>query len=451
MSHDLLDIVNAADGPLDLVVFAATASPEVRASAQVLAVTLSSSPTRLTELISETWPDLAERSASAVETLSTWPFVAASRETDWRIYPGAAESLKNEFREADARAFVALHDRLAVLEDEVAVQEEIAQSRWHARARAAYYRSAVNADDAADRFGESFVTSPPLERSRARAWLGQLVARQRSLLSDQERVVTFFEAFSRYRHERSRAKPLLETVLASDATDVYQAVALHLYGVIISANNRGEAIAAFRRSVTMSSEVGVPDNEIMARNSLVWAILATTPKTQDARESAFALAEENVARAEAIGENSMIASLRFTAAAIEWVVLTEGNSSVSRRAREAAPRIAAALDAIADSSRAAGDISGAVRALNELASVKRDVGELENSLATLDGARDWLATLSWLPSEGVSRLAKTARSVRGRALSADTRKRASLLSEAFEALLATDPNQGHEGSSQAES
>jgi tetratricopeptide (TPR) repeat protein len=435
MSPDLLDILKNARGRRELAIFAATAPTVVHLSARLLAVTISSSPTRLRQLMSETWPDLAEAAPAAIEQLSAWPFVVAPSEAEWRVYPDIASSLKSEFRHADARAFIAVNDRLTQLEEATAAQDETEQARWQADARAAYYRSAVDQDDAVDRFGASFIASPPLERTRARAWLGELVARQRSMLSSHARVVAFFEAFAIYRHSHKKAKPLLEVVIASDSVDVYQAVALHLYGVVILQQKRGEAVDAFRRSVAMSLEVGIPDNEIMARNSLAWALVEHGQEHQKTREAALVLAEENVARAETTGEWYLIKATLFTAAAIEWSVLTEARRSrPSQQALQAAPRILASFQAIVEADRDEGDVPSAVRAFNELALVRRDMGALDEALTTLEEAEAWLAGLHGHPSE-VDRLVRTAKSIRDRAKSADERKRAQRLRQAFQAFL----------------
>jgi tetratricopeptide (TPR) repeat protein len=389
----------------------------------MLSVCLDTQPDSLLDLASRVWPDDHELVKWA-GALPTWSFVEEAAE-GWRLVPDLAPTVARRFREAAPKEFAHAHQILADIERVQLAQEDVPDdfdpnAEWFTRSRLAFYLAATTPADSVEEFGVAFETAPAEDAQTARMWLSTLVLRQEDLLQEYGRVVTFFEAFRAYvTNRRQQAQRLFGAVIAEGARDRYHAIAEHLLGVCLPVDER--RLALLEASVDLSHHLGIVQNEVMARNSLVSTVIALAqirgnddPETQPRLRRARELALENLQFSREIDDKSYLAYTLLAYAIAEWLTVA-GVSGARARSSEAH----AVFDEVTANFREAVDAADraqlsatALMALNQFACAQRDSGRYAEALETLEEAAN--RATPWSDEEAVTRLRKTVRSLERR-------------------------------------
>jgi len=418
LRHDLARAEEAGED-VGVASFLSVASRNTTHAAWILACAISLTEAEIAKLLTSLWPDLREPERAAAE-LGTWPFIEKG-ENGWRVSATRARLIAAHFRRTDASKFRQLHE-LLVEQEQQREREADEDENWFIRGRIAFYLAGVDQQKSINEFGHEFEQSPLMDRTLCRMWLSSLVIRQADLLSERSREVGFFRAFRLYVEGRlNDALEQFEHVISSSKEDLYEAIALHLAGFIERRRNPGVALPRLERSVVLSSKLNLLDNEIMARNSLVWALIdhwrQTSPETTTEKvESAHRYADENLVVALRSGVPILLARCRETAAAVEWLW------SVARVGiQESRSRTKAILAALRESKRtllALHDYDGAVHSANYAAQILVDLGEPSGDYSSaLAEIGDILEAVNWVttPVPSLVRLGKTVGSICGRA------------------------------------
>jgi tetratricopeptide (TPR) repeat protein len=401
--------------------FCATADMATMRLATVLSCCVEYEPGALIQVAVETWSESGDLTDDAITAMSAWPFVNATG-ARWRIDRDIAIALRDRLRLENPAEFVELHRVLAAREArEDAELDEYGS--WFVRGRLAFYLAAIDGQQSLDEFAGAFVDPPAFDRARCRMWISDLVDRQSDLLASHQREVTFYRAFAMYSSGMARdAKSLIklfDSVIGPEPEpDLYTAISMHLKGVLSKPSGIDAAIDLFRASVELSGDLGIRDNEVMARNSLVWALL----DTQEDLSRTTEIAVLNVAEAKDLGSPSMIDWTRRTAATVKWMKATDRRRAFPPGVEKLADELTEELWDVARSSREAGDVETAIYAYNESACIDRDVGNYEHALEALELASQIILGLPWRPHP-TQNIIKTTRSFIGR-LTGDQRGRA---------------------------
>ena len=381
--------------------FEAVATPDVRVCAWVLATALAMPAETIRSIVVAMWPEFEETAEAAVTTLMRWPFVAETN--DGLLLPDAhAEEFRREFQEEEPERFASLHSQLVDIERARELEADD-HERWFVRGRIAYYLAGIAADESVGEFAEVFGDPPTLERREARLWLSSLVLRQESLLGTRAREVAFFRAFRLYvAGFRDDARSSFDAVLTG-TDDRYEALASHFSGLLRRDVAPERGIELLHKSIHLSEKLGLRENEIMARQSLVTGLLARGA-SEDLKR-ARQLATLNRERAEETNDPYLILWCREAEATAEWLDLTESRTQVTDHARERAPSLLATLEDVAQEARYS-EPETALFAANQAACMYRDIGQPDRSL---DVIRSFIheAPLARLPRADLQRLGKT--------------------------------------------
>ncbi|MGP3952727.1 hypothetical protein [Streptomyces sp. 7N604] len=413
--------------------------------AMVLGICLSADREDLLELAGELWsgensePEEPEELEAAVDSLLKAPFVEETA-SGWRINESLAPRLAARFMRDDEDVFRRAHRILAERETRAISELELLDQqdddtfaqmeRWFVQSRLAFYLAGVHAGESAQKFGEAFESAPYRDLSAARMWLSTLALRQAPLLEEHARVIEFFQGFRAYvAGRRDEAALHFSTVIQDDITDLYQAIALHLHAMC--AGDAASRIEKLNKSIQVSEQLGLRENEIMARNSLVSAHFSQANKMNGGGKLTAArnhlrraqeLADVNRAQARLMRDEAYRIYTLTQYARAAWLLAAgvDGKAADSASARAVLPDV---LDELAEAitiSDRVGLSESALRSINQRASVLRDVGRTEEAVDELESSLHRIGPLtSSLPLRG---LAKTAGSMKRNA-SPDVKRR----------------------------
>jgi hypothetical protein len=361
--------------------------------------------------------------------LQSWPVVQHGSD-GWRVTDVLSEPLVAAFQEHEAGsgAFLRVYEHLVERErrrEAEANEDEV----WYVRGRLAFYLAGLASEQSVAEFGARFSDAPVLDRTAARVWLSSLALGQRRLLRDHERELMFFHAFKLYvAGRRQDALKGFETVIGSfddsptveslPQRDRFTAISLHLAAAIFRRQRPAVATDYLRLAVELSELLGLRENEVMSRQTLVWNVIERANRSEDAQrqvryEEAFRLALQNVEAARLYEDPYLVFWTEHTAIESEWLFLTDARRSFSGAAREKGPELARRLIDIADELRAMKDLESAALAANSAASIYRDLGNYEAALAAVEGIVTAIGT-NPVALSGYVRLGKTTGSILAR-------------------------------------
>lgn len=415
--------------------------------AMLLSVCLSTSKHELQELAVTLWDDDPSDLADAVGQVLEAPYVEETA-SGWRVIESLAPYLARRFLSEDEESFRRAHEVLVERETRVIHElEELESLRtdnefddltriesWFSQSRLAFYLAGMHSDRSAVKFGEAFESAPSRDVGAARMWLSTLVFRQEPLLGDQARVIAFFRGFRAYvSGQRTEAKSHFAEIIQGEVGDLYEAIALHLHATSVDPVNR---IDELQKSIELSEQLGLCENEIMARNSLVSAHFTIANKLmalKDERnrsaarkdlERALELADLNRRRASRMRESSYHVYTLTQHATAAWLVLQNrfGNLGAAQQDVQAVLDELSQALAIAES---AGLVESSLNALNQRAGVLRDVGRASEALDELELASQRIGPVT--EKRIVRRLAKTSGSLLASASTQDKRRTMDLL------------------------
>jgi hypothetical protein len=402
----------------------------------LLSVGLGLTEAEIGTLLPQIWPD--ESSAVAIDNsrlIASWPFVESTSES-LRIAAGLEPLLAADFLKGDPEHFQIAHEVLAAHEESLEEADDEVEG-WYSRGRIAYYLAGTNPDRSVGEFGNAFARPPILDRFSCRMWLTTLVDHQSYLLADHQRELAFFRGFRLYTSGRTRAAlEQFEAVVADDVVDTYGAIARHLGGVILLGRNPPLGFAWIQLSLDMSRDLHIAENEVMARNTLIWALVRRAqeqvndpgPDLDRARQ----LAVENSKVARATQDRSLIAWSTRSEAAVVWLSLTRMRTHSSGASTADRTRLLNLLHQSQELSWAIGDFETAGFAANDAASILRDSGELDRGLDELESFLFRLGDLRG-PFSVLRNMAKTTGSIIRLSTISSTALRAAAVQEAIHA------------------
>jgi tetratricopeptide (TPR) repeat protein len=398
-----------------MAAFLAAAPSNVIRAAWLLAVTVELGPSELVAIANQIWPE--ESFDEVVESLEKWPIVA-NMEGRMRASEAFAPGLAQEFASREPEDFALAHELLVRLEQAREVGEDEYQS-WLIRGRIAFYLAGLQPEESVKEFGDVFASAPSYDRVAARIWVSSLVLRQEPLLHEQRRELAFYRGFRAYvMTESGAARDAFEEVVAEEKVDPYQAIALHLLGVLLRRRDSRRAVQLLEHSVALSSDLQLHENEVMARTSLAWALVAraqlAAPEGQDDFARAFEVARQTRGMAEAQGDPTLTAATRFTSAVTEWLWRTNDHISTADVSDGDVRRLADELQSVFSDAVQVNDFEAVVSAGNAAAQMLADVGRYEEALDRVEAT---LRYVEWLrhPPPKIVRLAKTTGSILAKA------------------------------------
>jgi hypothetical protein len=392
---------SSGDAPRNRILsaFSSVAEPMVIQAAWLLSTVLAINRRDFVDLFVELWPEGAGHE-EAVEEILSWPFAELTGD-GYRMSGSAANAFRLDFLNSDELRFRRAHELLATLEASREVVEDPDET-WFIRGRYAYYLAGYDQSRSIQVFGDGFAEPPMLDRTDARMWLSWLAIQQEDLLDEVPRAIAFFRGFRAYvSGARKQAREAFDTVLEGDEVDIYQALAAHFAGLLRRRSESETGIRLLRESISLSSGLNLPENEIMARNSLVIALIAS--RDDDVLGEASALGSLNLSRALATQDPHLISWCRTTYVTSVWSNLTKRHSTVGAQALEIAPSLVAELEAVI-AEVAHSDPETRLQAANEAASILRDVGAYEQALELLDRT---ISDAAMAQKHQLERLAKT--------------------------------------------
>jgi hypothetical protein len=401
-----LDRVGESE-PLSMAVVRITSTEEELRLAKLLALALSVSPEVLVRIGQEIWPRGDYQ--TAVDDLRRRPYVTDTT-TGIRLVEPMRGALAAEFRTEEPERSREVHGLLVRLEEEE--QNDDPLDRWFVQGHVAFYLAGVDPARSVDMFGDTFAWPPIFARTPHRLWLSSLVVRQEPLLFDYAREIAFFRGFSRYiGRDLIGARSDFREVIFPARADRYDALASHLLAVILK--NGREAEALHRRSIQLSVSLNMTENEVMARNSLVWAMArrARTMKDDPAGRrrvlrDALGRARENQRVARDTDDSILQVWCDRTAVSIEWDELTDFGRRFPEAARVRSSELVESLRNVSLQALDLAEIETYVFSETEAILILRDIGDTSSALAELATFVDRLRGFRYLP-KAVESVAKT--------------------------------------------
>jgi len=389
-----------------------------RRAAMALSVCLASHREGLHDLVAQLWPDDRETVSAAVDKVLLAPFVEETS-AGWRINSDFAVPFVQHFMEEDQGAFQQAHEILASREREAmselgsAAPDVLEMERWFVQSRLAFYLAGVHADESVEQFGLAFESAPQREQTPARLWLSTLVFRQRPLIGTHIRVIAFFEGFRAYvAGQRSEALSHLNDVIAGDHEDLYQAIGLHLYAICLY--KPSDRIHDLTKSVELSERLGLSENSIMARNSLVVAHFAMANELR--RSGQGSLSQRHLRLAERLSKLNLQQALGTSVrgyqayaltehAAVQWALVagTDGRGGMTPGAQKLLPVVIGELSDAISVADSQGMSDTALYIINQRASKLRDGGRVTEALSELENAAQRISSFTDISTFAVLR------------------------------------------------
>lgn len=414
-----------------------TSDPSEQTAAGVLASTLVTPPAAFADALSAV---LGTDEAAVVdrvsENLLSRPFVEQLAD-GFRIAEPMASIVRAWFHETNPDAYAAVNELM--LSSEVSHFEAAGdlEERWFARVRVAFYLAALDPSEAAQSFIDAFADPPSGDPGPPRSWLAELVMKQRGRLAEETRALQFFQGFQAYKDGRFReASRHFEAVLDSEEQDPYRAITLHLWSLLNDRHPRSEEY--LREAVELSADLGLDENEVMARNTLVFRLLGLGLTTVEQRSAATmeaaVLADTNLARAETTGDPYLMVWCLTAKARTQWTRLTDHRRFPGQATVAEAEQL---IDDLTEARRLAftiNDFQSVIEAVNESAQIMRDRGEYERAVIVLEDSFENLKRID--APLNARRWAQTAGSIARQRLDEHVRVRLLALREGLDAWLA---------------
>lgn len=351
---------------------------------------------------------------SALRQLQRWPFVSRST-SGLRIVGPIGAALAIQLQEAHPPVFLRAHEILAALEEEQEVGAN-PEEQWFARGRIAYYLAGIDERRSAAAFRDTFADAPVFSRPLARMWLAGLAIHQEYLLGSESRTVEFFRGFRQYvSGHRQEAERSFALVFEDGVEDVYSAIAMHLWAVIVGTRpgTRGRRILG--NAIELSDQIGLVDNAVMARHTLTWSVVSEGQQA-DEREAgkeilrrALAIARSNKQSADATNDSTLIAWTHRAGAAVEWIVARAlGTGGADPALVE---RLLSELDEVRRDSMVTHELETAAFAANDAAGILRDEERFDEALDMIVEMLRAGEESGSIPLNAVRKLGKTAGSM----------------------------------------
>ena len=226
--------------------------------------------------------------------------------------------------------------------------------------------------------------------------------------------------------------------MANPADDPYTAIALHLLAVLLRSNDPDRTIELLHQSIAMSSSIGLDENGVMARTSLVWALLSRghlrAPETEPDLRDAFELARNSVDLARALGSPDLISGTQYAAAVAEWLSLSRDRSEAEAVPREDVARLVDVLDNLGHDAVERQDFNSAISTVSAAADIRVSVKDYDAALYQI---RELLDEIDWMPDPPprVVRLTHATRTALARSVHPTSRELARSLLDRIDELL----------------
>lgn len=421
----------------ELPLFYAAAGQDVVRAGRALSITIGLPREDLAMLLAELWPSM-EDPAAVVEELMRWP-IAREGPNTVEVVEVLASSLAQDFADESPEEFSRAHELLVALEERNEIADD-PDENWFVRGRIAYYLAGLRPVDSVEEFGQLFANAPSSDRVACRVWVTSLVLRQEYLLEDEGRVLAFYRAFRAYvLGDRQAAREGFEFVLRAAGEDVYTAISLHLLGVVLRRRDPERASRLLQQSIQLSEQLGLLDNELMARNSVIWGnydAACASGAVETELQDLLVLARTNAQRMRAaeaeVGEN-LAAGVWRTALVMQWLTDTRNRTQVGRVSRERVAALAKQLRRIRNHALTSGDLESAILTTNDAAGILRDFGDYDAALKEVAVIIRRLEHWRWLPIR-VGKLSQTVGSVLARSSDPETRAHGAALLAALDDL-----------------
>lgn len=392
-----------ADGPFGAALFDAIADGPARAAGWTLSLSLGLRPKEIVHVANKVFGD--HDAAGGLDSLASWSFVERRFEGDglWVIAAPFAPWVRRQFEKADEGRFRLAHTVLLELE-RGRRDVDLEDPAWMSEVRSAYYEAGIDQESSVHRFIDVFEGAPWGRRHPYRWWVSELALRQAPLLTDHQRELRFFRGFQEYaRKDYGPARTLFVDVVRGETADPYQAVSLHLLGVIGRRRRQprweaevvtaeGEELRAprqlFEEAIELSQELDLWENEVMARNSLVWELVSQAKATDADRQGlhtlAASLAELNEERTRGNPLSQLHLRCLRTTAITTWMALADGHQPVDL-STEVVSQIFSELEGAGSASRDRGDVANVTLAVLDLLRIAAHPGiPVEEALAVVE-------------------------------------------------------------------
>jgi hypothetical protein len=438
MTATLLEMISGAEdrgeNP-EIALFSAIADTATVRAARVLSVAIAVPEHVLRNLIVRLWSSENDADNGLVG-LRLWPMLQEGPNGWWRMAASFRKQVAEEFLASEPGIFRDLHTALIEAELDNNAEEE----SWFVKTRIAYYLCGIDSSQAVSEFAASFSTPPVFERTSCRLWLAGLALQQDYLLKGHERELRFLSGFTAYTQgDRRQARRDFQFVIAGRGQDYFRAVSLHLLGSMERRDHPETALQFIDESIALSHELGVTENEIMARNTSVWTLCDAVKDQGQGLEESLRQAQDrarlNLKQADALGDPSLTLWTRRSDAVVEWLLLSGGRRSVQSVSLGRAGEIARTLLDVSLEGLELGELETAVYAANDAACILRDVGQMSEALSVVEHTID---AISWIRGTfpPLDNLGKTTGAIIQRARDSSVRNRAVGILERLDQLKA---------------
>ena len=360
----------------------------------VLAASIAASKEQIQAAMSQVADVPVDELAKALESLINRPFVE-------RVYEGyrLEDSFRQGLLELGADGEAAILEKSSQyfleMENDVLLSEVGTEYEWFVRGRIAFYLAAIEPGESLARFIEAFTEPPPDESVDPKSWLADLAIKQEVHLGKSTRIIQFFKAFRDYKlnHWKEASNAFRHIIDTSEEEDLPLAVSEHLWSVINASDDR--STETLRHSIALSVDISAVENEIMARNTLIFQLFDRSEKLEDRMlilEEAKRLAELNHRVSEQWGDDFFIRWTLHALAVATWLYISNGRQDARIVSQHHADQIVTDLFEVVDLFRQEGDLEGAAKAYNNAACLRRDQRNFDEAAEIVERA---IRELSW--------------------------------------------------------
>lgn len=284
---------------------------------------------------------------------------------------------------------------------------------WFVRGRIAFYLAAIEPKESTRDFMQAFADAPTVDGPDPKTWLADLALKQETYLGSDARIVKFFEAFRDYKLNRNVAASQGFAELLSDKSDrdLIFAVSEHLWSVLNPDDERVDVY--LRDSVALSVSLGVVENEIMARNTLVFSLISRSGHFDQVDSSvlkeALELAFENFNVADENRNQYFVSWTKSALANLRWLDISKDRDVPYETKTSVADELFDEELSLAEEFQLRGDLDGALRAYNNAIGIRRDQLKFDDALDATDIASRVI--FNAFPSKAAWGIFKTVRSM----------------------------------------
>lgn len=283
---------------------------------------------------------------------------------------------------------------------------------WLIEGRIAFYLAAIQPSLSSDEFMSTFEKVPSGFGKAPMTWLADLALRQTVHFGQRNRTVLFFSAFKNYENRKfPYASDQFRSIIdSSTRDDSILAISEHLWAVINETNPR--SFAVLERSIQISRKLHIYKNEVMARNSLVFALLGRSGSKRlriATLREALDLAAYNYRNVSKLSDSYLELVTRKTLAVANWSWLKETNRSILNISIDDVERLVAEHMDIAELNRDKSNYDDMLDALNQALRVRLEMKDLESSMEIVETALDM--AIGQYPSRHAQSLAVTVKAL----------------------------------------